>query len=51
MWVVVLGAIRKQVEQAMESKSVGSVLHGLCISSCLGAEFLPWNMELGVSKS
>jgi hypothetical protein len=33
--LVVLGSIRKQAEQAMESKPVSSTLHGLCISSCL----------------
>jgi hypothetical protein len=33
--LVVLGSIRKQAEQAVESKPVSSTLHGLCISSCL----------------
>lgn len=31
---VVLGAIRKQAKQVMDSKSVCTTLHGLCISSC-----------------
>ena len=33
--LVALGSIRKQAEQAMESKLVSSTLHSLCISSCL----------------
>lgn len=41
--LVVLGYIRKQSEEAMESKSVSSTLHGLCISPSLqiyASEFL-----------
>ena len=33
--LVVLGSIRRGAEQAMGSKPVGSILHGLCINSCL----------------
>jgi len=43
--LMVLGSIRKQAEQAMRSKPVSSILHGLCLSSCLQVpallEFLP----------
>jgi hypothetical protein len=36
--LVVLGSIRKQVEQVMRSKA--ATLHGLCISPCLQAPAL-----------
>jgi len=43
---VVLGSIRRHVEQARASKSVSSTLHGLLFSSCLQVpalfEFLSW---------
>jgi hypothetical protein len=42
---LVLGSIRKQAEQARESKPVSSTLYDFCISSCLKVpalvEFLP----------
>ena len=37
--LVDLGSIRKQAEQARESKPVSSTLHGLCVNSC--SRFLP----------
>ena len=44
--VVVMGSIRKETDQAVESKPVSSILHGLCISACLQIpallEFLSW---------
>jgi len=33
--LVILGSMRKQAEQARGNKSVSTLLHGLCISSCL----------------
>ena len=33
--LLVLGSIKKQAEQGMGNKSVSSILHGVCNSSCL----------------
>ena len=38
---VVLGSIRKQAEQALESKPVSSTIHGLCLQVPALLEFLP----------
>ena len=33
--LLVLGSLRKQIEQVRVNKPISSTLHGLCISSCL----------------
>jgi hypothetical protein len=45
--LMVLGSIREQAEQAMRSKPVSSILHGLFISSCLlSGSFPAWVLVL-----